>query len=129
MEYRKLIKFGESSHIVSLPNEWIKKNNLKKGDLIYFESNGSNEITLTPNKKDKVKIDKESVINVDGKAEKSLMREITSVYLNNFNIIKFEGKELGNKSKLVRSLVQDLVALEIVEHTNKNIVVKDFLDM
>ena len=28
MYYRKLIKFGGSSFVVSLPAEWIRKNNL-----------------------------------------------------------------------------------------------------
>jgi len=97
--------------------------------LIYFESNGSNEITLTPNKKDKVKIDKESVINVDGKELKYLQREITAAYLNNYTTFKFEGNEVARKSEQLRDLVQSLVALEIVEQTNKNITVKDFLDI
>ena len=129
MEYRKLIKFGESSHVVSLPNELVRKNKLKKGDLIYIEQNGNSEIVLTPNKKDKEKIDKEIVINVDGKELKYLQREITSAYLNNYNNFKFEGNEVVRKSEQLRNLVQSLVALEIVEQTNKNIIVKDFLDI
>lgn len=129
MEYRKLIKFGESSHVISLPMEWVRKNNLKKGDLIYFEQNGNSEIVLTPNKQEKAKIEKEILINVDGKEQKYLQREITSAYLNNYSTFKFEGNQIAKKSEQLRELVQSLVALEIVEQTNKNIIVKDFLDI
>ena len=32
MGYRKLIGFGDSSFVVSLPKDWINKHGLKKGD-------------------------------------------------------------------------------------------------
>jgi antitoxin component of MazEF toxin-antitoxin module len=31
MEPRKIIKFGNSSYVVTLPYTWIKQNNLEKG--------------------------------------------------------------------------------------------------
>ena len=37
MEYRKLISFGKSSYVVSLPKSWVVQNKLKKGDLLYFD--------------------------------------------------------------------------------------------
>ena len=42
MEYRRLISFGRSSYVVSLPKEWIGQNNLKKGDLVYLQESGPN---------------------------------------------------------------------------------------
>ena len=52
METRKLIKFGGSSHIIAIPNAWIKKNSLGKGDTIYIEENGNNELILHPSIKE-----------------------------------------------------------------------------
>lgn len=129
MDYRKLIKFGESSHVISLPTRWIRKNNLKKGDMIYFEENGNNEIIISPSKKEKEKVDKKIVIGVDGKEKKQLVREIVTAYLNNFNIIKFEGNEIARKSETIRNITQNLVALQTIEQTNNYILVKDFLDI
>ncbi|MBR9691760.1 hypothetical protein GOV06_03150 [Candidatus Woesearchaeota archaeon] len=37
MEFRKLISFGKTSFIISLPKSWVLKNKLKKGDLIAVE--------------------------------------------------------------------------------------------
>ena len=57
MEYRKLISFGKSSFVVSLPKSWIKQNKLKKGDLIHFEDEGNN---LVIKKKEEESKDKPS---------------------------------------------------------------------
>ena len=37
MEFRKLISFGKTSFVMSLPKGWVVKNKLKKGDLIALE--------------------------------------------------------------------------------------------
>jgi phosphate uptake regulator len=34
VEFRRLIGFGKSSFVVSLPKNWIEKNKLVKGDLV-----------------------------------------------------------------------------------------------
>ena len=86
MEYRKLIKFGNSSHIVSLPNYWLKKNNLKKGALIYFEENGNGELVLNPELK-KHHIKSECVIEDNGDL-KDLHRRLVSNYIAGYDIIK-----------------------------------------
>ena len=67
MDYRKLIKFGESSHVISLPASWIRKNNLKKGDHIYFEENGNNELVITAEIKKFEPEQQEITIDIDGK--------------------------------------------------------------
>ena len=46
MEFRKLIKFGKSSFVISLPKKWLEKNKLKKGDLLYVSEN-ENGLSLT----------------------------------------------------------------------------------
>ena len=37
MDFRRIIAFGKSSHVVSLPKSWLNENKLKKGDLVYLE--------------------------------------------------------------------------------------------
>ena len=34
MGYRKIIAFGDTSYVVSLPKDWVEKNGLKKGDVV-----------------------------------------------------------------------------------------------
>ncbi len=129
MEYRKLIKFGNSSHIISLPTNWIRKNKLKKGDLIYFEENGNNELVLNSEiKKERIE-PKEIVIDLFNKDNDEIKREIHSAYINNFNTINLTGRNLNEKEVLIRKIISNLMALEIVEHSENKIMLKDFLDM
>ena len=37
MDVRKLVSFGNSSFVISLPKAWIIKNGLKKGDILRIE--------------------------------------------------------------------------------------------
>ena len=37
MEFRKLMAFGNSSFVVSVPKAWVEKNRLKKGDVLVVD--------------------------------------------------------------------------------------------
>ena len=67
IEFRKLIKFGDSSFVVSVPMNWIKRNSLKKGDTIYLEENGEGELILNPKLKEYKKEITEKIIDANGK--------------------------------------------------------------
>jgi len=128
MEYRKLISFGKSSFVVSLPKPWIDKHKLKKGDIIHFDETDTN-LVLMPKQLEKEKEEKEIVINIEGKKLKRIQREIIASYIRNFKTIILMGKEIKDKAKEIQEFVQKLVALEIVEQDSKKIVAKDFLSL
>ena len=48
MEFRKLIKFGNSSYVVSLPKKWIIRNRLEKGAVIYIDEDKDGNLALAP---------------------------------------------------------------------------------
>ncbi len=130
MEYRKLIKFGNSSFVISLPKGWMEKNNLNKGDLVYVTENGNNELMLSAqnNNEQRVKL-QEVTINIDGKSFNDIKREIVSSYIKNVHLINIEGKNLDKKVREIREYMGNLMALEIIEHNGNRIVAKDFLNM
>jgi len=128
MEYRKLISFGKSSFVVSLPKSWITKQKLNKGDTIYFEEKEDN-LLLTTQEKRLVPEEKEITILVDGKNISQIQRELIPAYINNFKTIILSGKEIKDKAKEIEPVIQNLIALEIMEQTANKIVARDFLDM
>lgn len=128
MEYRKLISFGKSSFVVSLPKAWVIKQKLKKGDVIYFDEKDNN-LLLRPKETSVSEEKKEKTINIDGKNIYQIRREINAAYVENFKIIKLLGKELKEKTPEIKKLIKDLVALEILELDSEKIIAKDFLDM
>lgn len=128
MEYRKLIKFGNSSHIISLPTNWIKKNKLKKGDLIYFQENGGGELVLNHEIKKEEFKPREITINITGRQIPTIEREILYAYTNDYDEINIVG-DLKRCRKEIESILGNLLALEIMEQTPNKIVVKDFLNL
>jgi len=128
MEYRRLISFGKSSFVVSLPKEWINQNTLKKGDLVYLQESGPNLLLSKKDSDEKVE-EREKIIYVDGKSEYTIEREVCSTYIQNFPRIILRGKEIKNKVKELQRIVQSLIALEIMEQTSDTIIAKDFLNM
>lgn len=129
MEFRKLIKFGNSSYVVSLPKTWVEKNNLSKGDLIYFTHSSSNEIILSPEIKKETVEQKEVTINIDNESMEGIEIRLVGAYVNNFHTINLVGNELESKYSEIRNALHDLMALEIIEQTKNRIVAKDFVSM
>lgn len=128
MEYRKLISFGKSSYVVSLPKSWVVQNKLKKGDLLYFDEK-EKDLILSIQSGGGDKKEKEIIINVDGKSVRRIQREIISAYIKDFKSIVLLGDELKDKAKDIQATIQNLMALEVMEQTSRKIVARDFLDM
>ncbi len=128
MEYRKLISFGKNSFVVSLPKNWVRQNKLVKGDLIYMEESGPALIVSGKENKE-TNQEKEITINIDGKDDSRIQREIKAAYVLNYRSITIKGADVKKKIKLIQSTFQSLIALEVLEQTADTIVAKDFLNM
>lgn len=128
MEYRKLISFGKSSFIVSLPKQWITKQKLNKGDLVYLDEKGG-DLILSPREKEIKPEEKECTIDIDGKSIRRIQREIISSYIKNHKKIFLLGDEIKDKAKDIQDFMQKLIALEIVSQDSKKITAQDFLNI
>ncbi len=128
MDYRKLISFGKSSYVVSLPKSWVRQHNLRKGDLIYFDE-ADNLLVLHPRESGQSEEEKEMTISVDNKEPIQIQRELNSAYINNYKTIILKGKEIKQKADQIHSIIQNLIALEVMEQTADKILARDFLDM
>lgn len=130
MIIRRLVKAGQASHTISLPKDWLDKNSLKKGDLVYLHEKGDKELVITPESKaDDPQPKKEITINVDNKDLSTIHREITSAYINNYNTVSLHGEEITQKTKDIRNMLHDFVALEVADQTAKTITAKDLLNL
>jgi len=128
MDYRKIIGFGKSSFVVSLPKNWLAKNKLVKGDLVFLEE-VDNNLLLLPKKVNIRKELKSIELDISKKDIRDINRRIVSAYIQNYNLIHIFGKGLKAKSKEIKDTIQNLMALEIMEETSEKIVAKDFLKM
>lgn len=121
MESRKVIKFGSSSYVVTLPFEWIKRHNLEKGSNLNIVENDSTLLLSV----EKVVKEKNAIIKIDKVPMKILNRELISYYLKNYKYIKLEGKNIFDKLDDIKVLKEKLSSVEIVELNKDYIVLKD----
>jgi len=128
-DVRKIIKFGNSSYVVSIPKKWMEKNKLKKGDSVYYQENMHSELMISPLENVPETNKKEVRIDIDGKSDKQIKREIISGYIRDFGKLVITGKTLNVKGKFVRDCLHELVAIEIMEQTNERVIAHDFLNM
>jgi len=126
MDFRRIIAFGKSSHVVSLPRDWMNENNLKKGDLVHLEQEVG-KLTISAKEKSEEREIKKTVINLGNKSLDRIKREIYSGYLNYSDYIVIRGKSLPKYNNEIFNTISNLMALEIIEQTNEEIVAQDFL--
>ena len=128
MELRKIISFGNSSYVISLPKAWVVRNRLKKGDLIEVDEKPT-ELTLAAQDKGERKTAMETTIESGSKSSARLESEIVSAYLSNYNIIIINGLEGKERHAEVKKVLDGLMGMEIIEETAAKIMVKDLLDI
>ncbi|MFC1741709.1 PhoU domain-containing protein [Nanoarchaeota archaeon] len=128
MEYRKIIEFGKSSFVVSLPKPWLKERNLGKGDVVYVSREGEN-LTLYSAQKKESNEPKRITLDVTNMTKREIQLHVISKYIRNFNEITLTAENMGSKAKDVRAIIHDLMALEVYEEDANRIVAKDFLNV
>ena len=128
MESRKIIGFGKSSLVVSLPKEWIEKNALKKGDEIFFNLSGD-ELSLRKNVYESKKPERTAIISADDKSLSDIKRLICAKYINNFNIIEIDGNNISAYSEGIKKYLRSFLVFEIVDENDNKIIAKDYLNL
>ena len=129
MEYRKVIKFGKSSHVISLPKIWTDSQNIQKGDVIYFEENDKGNLTISPRDLEERTSRQIVKLNVDGLSLKQIQLEMVAAYIKEFSKLILTGKEISKRSKELRRMMRELMGVEVIEQTKTNIIAKDFLNI
>ncbi|MBS7658846.1 MAG: phosphate uptake regulator PhoU [Candidatus Bathyarchaeia archaeon] len=126
MEKRRIQLVGRSTLTVSLPNSWVKKTGLKKGEIVTIipERDGSLRIFKG---EASVEIQKICIIKADLYQEgESIERLIVAGYINGFDIIKVfsTGRLKNNIIEAVREAEFKLIGLNIVEETESYIMLQ-----
>ena len=125
---RRLQKIG-SSMLISLPSEWVKNNNLKKGNMVMIEVNRNNSISLYPSDVDAEDV-KEVNIPHPQLSMDSLTNQIYGAYLLGYDVIRIKGKSQisFDDRELIKLAMRKLVGLEIVDENGSNIISQFLLD-
>ena len=131
METRKIISFGNSSYVISMPKSWVRENKLKKGDLLNVEEK-KDELVIFTGQNEKKEEPKSIVILVDHKDTDMVRTEVVSAYLNNYDIIEIKGEIKGSLEKdapKIKAILRNLTGMEIIQQDSTKIVAKDLLNL
>ncbi len=131
MEVRKVQKVGHSTLTVSLPRDWVEQVGLKQGNVVTLRRTGDGSLRLVPGLASERAETIIARVNADlCKEHELLARIITGNYIEGRDsLIITSGKELTAEHLWeIRSTVQRLMGLSIVEQTPREIVIQSFVD-
>ncbi len=133
-EQRKLQVTGGSTYIISIPKDWIIRNQLKKGSALqlYEEEDGS--LTITPPKLGKKEKQEEVIIRVQvNDKPDAVIRKIVSAYLVGYSILHLKAQGQQQLPSKVRNTLKIfarnlLVGTEIVIDTPADLTLQVLLN-
>jgi len=129
MQIRKVQMTGGSSYVITLPKEWIRSNNIVKNDPVGIISKSDGSLVITTEIMEK-KIQRIKEFNVNEKTNDAfLLRQLIGAYIAGYNSIKIKSTTkipLKVRSS-VRTFTQIIIGQEVVEESDKTIVIKDLL--
>jgi len=130
MEIRKVQMTGGSSYVITLPKEWVKSNNIAKNDPLGLTIKPDGSLLVTTDVTEK-RIQRIKEFDVNEKTNDTfLLRQLIGAYIAGYNSIKIKSKtkvSLKVRSS-VRKFTQITIGQEVIEESDKTIVIKDLLN-
>ncbi|MEM0202337.1 MAG: phosphate uptake regulator PhoU [Archaeoglobaceae archaeon] len=120
VEVRKLQLIGGSSYMVSLPKDWVKKNNLKQGDEIVLDIENSVIMLYPKGFKEDIRVSKVEISDLRRYDEKFLRRFIYALYIQGVDEIRIVDKKLNPRLVAkISEIVKSLIGMEIIDASDK----------
>ena len=119
-EQRKLQMTGGSTYILSLPKEWVTRNQLQKGSLLVLAEEDDGSLSLFPSKLEKQERKNEALIRVSpNDSQDAVMRKAISAYLVGYSLLHIRAQGQQSLAVELRNYLKNfgrsyLVGTEIV---------------
>jgi phosphate uptake regulator len=125
---RRLQKIG-SSILISLPSQWVKNNNLKKGSIVPVDINRDNSISIFPSE-DMAEESKEVTIPYSSTSMDTLVNQVYGAYLLGYDVIRIKALSpiSFEDADRIKRAIRKLVGLEIVDEDGFHISAQFLLD-
>ncbi len=118
METRKIQLTGKRSYSISLPKEWIIKNNLKEKSIVFTEEIGERELLIKSNENK----ESEKSISIDLKKIGDIEDFFAFCYLKNIKKIEAKfGEEKNTELKQIKKILKYLKGYDIIYQDRERI--------
>jgi len=132
MESRKLQKVGYSTLSISLPSNWVKEMNLKRGDTVFLTPEKDGSLKLFPTELLKPKEGNEEYICNSDLCDdpKMLERIIVGSYILGRDLLSIISSERMSSEHIeeIRGVIPKLIGLGIVEETSDRVTLQCSVD-
>jgi phosphate uptake regulator len=129
METRKVQRLGPSTLAMTLPAEWAKEHDVKKGDEVSLRMGGKGTLTVLPESASTE--DSKAVIRADALDADALERAIVAQYVLGRRIIHVEKAEGALDSEHINAVYRaetQLMGLGVIEETPERIAIRCSVD-
>jgi len=129
MSSRKIMALGKSSLIITLPKEWLKNNNLGRGDRVLLTLQKNRTMTISPTI-NVVKRKTEMTIIIESDEERnSIIRKVIGCYLNGFSVVKVRSNNIFNteQNEAIRDVVRSLY-MRIIKSSSSQVEIHTLMD-
>jgi len=116
---RKLVKQGAGALTLTLPANWIKKNNLTQEDVVFIKES-KNQLILCNNSSIN---EKETKIDIKNLEKGYAFHLVTGKYIEGYDKIILEHNNLELSQKIGKSFL----GMVIEEHTDKHLIMRDII--
>ncbi|MCK4475076.1 phosphate uptake regulator PhoU, partial [Candidatus Bathyarchaeota archaeon] len=125
-ETRKIQEIGKSLY-VSLPRDWTRQMQLKRGDVVTLIPQQDGSISVYPEVKEEEP--RQIILDTDEESEQSLRRRITGAYVDGFDIIQLraENRFTDKQQDTIRKITEDLFGLEVVDAASNVVTIECLL--
>ncbi|MFC4542642.1 PhoU domain-containing protein [Halosolutus amylolyticus] len=125
METRKVQVTGGSTYTVSLPKTWATANDVASGSTVEIYTQ-DDTLIVTPQRESSHQEGTLDVASLDGE---QLTRAVLTMYVSGFDVIRLEANRITtDQRRSIRSAIQGLIGVEIVDESSDSVVVQDLLD-
>ncbi len=129
METRKIMALGKSSLVVSLPIDWVRSNNLKRGDIVALDVQRDLSLVIHPALKPR---DTPRSITVDVDAEEhidAIFRTVIGCYLNGYTDIELCSNRIFSVAQqtAIRNVVKSLY-MRIISSNASSVVLQTLMN-
>ena len=125
MEQRKIMSLGRSSLVIALPKEWIRLNELKKGDVVSLDVKYDRSLSVFPSLEKKWE-EQSTTLTIDpDEKDRIIARKIIACYLNGYSGIRLvsAGMFSASQQSAIRDIARTLY-MRITESDAKQVYVE-----
>lgn len=124
VEFRKLINFGKTSYVISLPKTWIKKNNMKKGDLISVNEEDGGLVLFPRNTESENEIIQKTELDVSSMDSQIITRVIHGIYKKGIDEITVRFQKPEQLRTIQTLLSEGMIGFEIIKQEQNYCVIR-----